>query len=162
MQQYGVIYIFFYDDWLQVEIQAAVGKVCSLLPAPLQYDCAVFMAKYSSDITNLLVDNVAPGRVCSMDGLKVCIRGVYNSWHPSALHIIVTNIRIILYKCFYDKTSFFHCHYKFNINTVLGIGDVLQDMMTSVWQEMTFQCCSHRHFTLQHPFIVCTECFCNQ
>ena len=54
-------------------IEAALDKVCNILPAPVRSNCTTFVTKYGPIIAILLAKNSTPAEVC--DFLKICNNG---------------------------------------------------------------------------------------
>ena len=55
--------------FLQQEIEAALEKVCSLLPSTIRQECDAFVEEYTTMIVKLLVQQVDPKQVCTLIGL---------------------------------------------------------------------------------------------
>ena len=54
-------------------IEAALDKVCNILPTPVRSNCTDFVNKYGPIIAILLAKNSTPAEVC--DFLKLCSNG---------------------------------------------------------------------------------------
>ena len=54
-------------------IEAAMEKVCNVLPTPVRANCTSFVNKYGPIIALLLAKNSTPEQVC--DFLKICNNG---------------------------------------------------------------------------------------
>lgn len=63
---------------MQAEIEAALEKVCSLVPSTYRADCNAFVQEYTPEIIKLILSEVSPSEVCSALGLCSSIEG--RSW----------------------------------------------------------------------------------
>ncbi|XP_067673391.1 prosaposin-like [Haliotis asinina] len=54
----------------QAEVEAALEKVCSLLPATISAECSQFVEEYGPAVINLLVNKLDPKSVCTT--LRLC------------------------------------------------------------------------------------------
>ena len=54
----------------QAEIEAALDKVCSLLPSTISKECDQFIDQYGPVLLNLLVQELSPDVICTF--LKFC------------------------------------------------------------------------------------------
>lgn len=57
------------ENATQAEIEAALDKVCSLLPSTISTDCKNFVNKYTPAIINLLTHAIQPNEICTELGL---------------------------------------------------------------------------------------------
>ena len=67
----GSVFSFF----LQAEIEAALEKVCSLIPSAYRAECDYFVQEYTAEIVRLILSEVTPSEVCSALGLCSSIQG---------------------------------------------------------------------------------------
>lgn len=63
---------------MQAEIEAALEKICSLVPSSYREECVAFVQEYTPEIVKLILSEVSPSEVCSALGLCSSIKG--KSW----------------------------------------------------------------------------------
>ncbi|XP_028408448.1 prosaposin-like isoform X2 [Dendronephthya gigantea] len=57
------------DKATREEIEAALDKVCSLLPSTIRSECDTFVNKYADEIITLLLEEITPDQICTKLGL---------------------------------------------------------------------------------------------